>query len=81
MGKEQLDAALTPIYAALKGAEPNDGATLAARLAKELPLTHPAVAAVRAAATAGVKEGWLCNREGGGIRFSRPVKPSEASAG
>ena len=81
MGKELLEKALAPVFAALRGAEPNDGAKLAARLAKDLPLTHPAIAAVRAAATTGVKEGWLCNREGGGIKFSRPVKPSDASAG
>ena len=81
MGKEVLEQMLVTVFGALKGAEPNDGAKLAARLTMELPLTHPAIAAVRAAATAGVVEGWLCNREGGGIRFSRPVKPSDASAG
>ena len=29
----------------------------------------------------GVAEGWLCNREQGGVRFSRPVKPSPATHG
>lgn len=81
MGKETLEKALAPVFAALTGAEPNDGAKLADRLTRELPLTHDAIRAVRAAATAGVKEGWLCDREGGGIKYSRPVKPSPASAG
>ena len=81
MGKELLESALAPIFAALKGAEPNDGAALAERLNRELPPTNDAVRAVHAAATTGLAEGWLCNKEGGGIRFSRPVKPSDASAG
>lgn len=29
----------------------------------------------------GVAEGWLCHREGGGIRYGRIFKPSEALAG
>jgi hypothetical protein len=29
----------------------------------------------------GVAEGWLCNREGGGIRYGRIFKPAEALAG
>ena len=81
MGKETLEKALAPVFAALRGAEPNDGAKLAERLTRELPLTSETIRTVRVAATAGVEEGWLCDRAGGGIRFSRPVKPSEASAG
>lgn len=30
---------------------------------------------------AGVKEGWLCNREGGGIKFGRVFKAAEDLAG
>ena len=78
MPRETLDAALSPIFDALKAADPEDRG-LAARLSETLPLAGPVVAAVRAAATAGVAEGWLCNRENGGIRFSRPVKPSPAT--
>lgn len=29
----------------------------------------------------GVREGWLCNREGGGIRYGRIFKPAEDLAG
>ena len=94
MGKEQLEKALAPVYAAITGAEPDDGPKLAERLARELPLTSDAIRSVRDAATLGVKEGWLCDREApgtpqageglrshGGVKFSRPVKPSPASAG
>ncbi len=34
---------------------------------------------MRAAVRTGQAEGWICNRENGGIRFSRPVKPSPAT--
>ena len=81
MGKEQLEQALAPVFAALRGAEPNDGTKLADRLLRELPITGPVVAAVRTAAMAGVREGWLCDRENAGVRFSRPFKPTDATAG
>ncbi|NMM28646.1 MAG: DUF4863 family protein [Glaciimonas sp.] len=29
----------------------------------------------------GVKEGWICNREGGGIRYGRVLKATEATHG
>ena len=32
---------------------------------------------LKAACRTGVAEGWLCNREGGGIRYGRIFKPSE----
>ena len=32
---------------------------------------------IRQACETGVAEGWLCQREGGGIRYSRPFKPSD----
>jgi hypothetical protein len=80
MPRETFDQALTPLFDALKDAEPDDR-ELAARLGQALPLDGAVCRAVREAAAAGVAEGWLCNRENGGIRFSRPVKPSPASHG
>jgi hypothetical protein len=79
VGKEELEHALAPVFAALRDAEPDDGAKLAERLARALPLTHPVIAGVRETAERGVAEGWLCDREAGGVRFSRPVKPSPAT--
>lgn len=32
---------------------------------------------LKAACIAGVSEGWLCNREGGGIKYGRIFKPAE----
>jgi hypothetical protein len=77
---ETLHAALTPVLDVLKDADPADPG-LAARLNEVLPVDGPACAALRAAAEAGVAHGWLCNREAGGIAFSRPVKPGPDSHG
>ncbi len=33
-------------------------------------------AALKTSCEAGVREGWLCNREGGGIRYGRIFKPA-----
>ena len=38
--------------------------------------TSPSYARLKAACEAGVAEGWLCNREGGGIRYGRIFKPT-----
>jgi len=32
---------------------------------------------LKAACVAGVSEGWLCNREGGGIKYGRIFKPAD----
>jgi hypothetical protein len=37
--------------------------------------------ALKNACIDGVQEGWLCNREGGGIRYGRIFKPTEALHG
>ena len=36
----------------------------------------PTYAGLKSACQAGVAEGWLCNREGGGIRYGRIFKPA-----
>jgi hypothetical protein len=37
--------------------------------------------ALMSACVDGVREGWLCNREGGGIRYGRIFKPNDALHG
>ena len=34
-------------------------------------------AAIKASCEAGVRDGWLCNREGGGIKYGRIFKPAD----
>jgi hypothetical protein len=37
----------------------------------------PTYAALKSACETGVAEGWLCDREGGGIRYGRIFKPAD----
>src|SRR4051794_2959702 len=37
--------------------------------------------AIFAACQIGIKDGWLCNREGGGIRYGRVLKATDATHG
>lgn len=37
----------------------------------------PSYASLRQACMGGVAEGWLCDREGGGIRYGRVFKPAD----
>jgi hypothetical protein len=57
------------------------GQPLDARLDAWLNATHgagsPTYAALKASCETGAKEGWLCNREGGGIRYGRIFKPAD----
>jgi hypothetical protein len=41
----------------------------------------PAYQALKASCINGVSEGWLCNREAGGLRYGRIFKPSESLHG
>ena len=50
--------------------------SLDAWLSREHGADSATFKALRAACVAGVAEGWLCNREGGGIRYGRIFKPA-----
>jgi len=43
--------------------------------------TSATYAALKASCEAGVQAGWLCDREGGGLRYGRIFKPDEALHG
>ena len=57
------------------------GQPLDARLDAWLNRTHgvgsATYSALKASCETGAKEGWLCNREGGGIRYGRIFKPAD----
>ena len=59
-----------------------DGRLLDAALDRWLNATHGAGSAtyeqLRSACLAGVAEGWLCEREGGGIKYGRVFKAEDA---
>lgn len=52
-------------------------AELAAWLNREHGAGSPTYEALKADCRRGVAEGWLCNREAGGLRYGRIFKPSE----
>jgi hypothetical protein len=56
-------------------------ATLEADLNRTFAPDGALFQSVVAACRAGVAAGWMCNREAGGIKYGRVVKPGEASHG
>lgn len=62
------------------GARPLDGA-LEVELQRAFPPGGPTLSAVLDACREGIAAGWMCQREAGGIRFGRVVKPCDATNG
>ena len=50
-------------------------------LNETLPPSSPEYGEVFSACRAGIEAGWLCNREQGGIKFGRVIKPSAHTHG
>lgn len=61
------------------------GKTLDAQLESDLNKTFPAsgtaFSAIRQACDEAIAAGWMCNREAGGIKFGRVVKPGPETNG
>jgi len=74
MTPADLHQALAPLTAQLQGRALD--ASLDAWLNAHAAPGSATFAAIEAACRAGVAEGWLCNREGGGIRYGRIFKPA-----
>jgi Domain of unknown function (DUF4863) len=62
------------------GDRPLDAA-LDADLNRTFPADGAMFRSVLEACRAGIAAGWMCNREGGGIKYGRVVKPGDASHG
>ena len=75
MTPDKFRAQIAALTAQLAG-RPID-AELDAWLNREHGATSTTYAALKASCEAGVAEGWLCNREGGGIKYGRIFKPAE----
>lgn len=54
---------------------------LAEQLNSDFPSGGPWFTEMEALCRQGCKDGWLCAREAGGIKFGRPVKPSAETHG
>ena len=75
MSAEHFRAQIVELSAAIAG-RPLDAA-LDAWLNAEHGAQSATYAALKASCEQGVAEGWLCNREGGGIRYGRIFKPAD----
>ena len=78
--RTDLLTALEPVFAAVVGLDLHSP-DAAAALAQQFPLDGAVLVAVREAVDAGLRDGWLCPRESQGVRFGRPLKPTEAAHG
>ncbi|KWR74970.1 DUF4863 family protein [Cupriavidus sp. IDO] len=74
MSPTELRARIAQLTAQLAG-RPLDAA-LDAWLNAEHGVGSPTYQSLKLACEAGVAEGWLCDREGGGIRYGRIFKPA-----
>ncbi|MBK4736749.1 DUF4863 family protein [Noviherbaspirillum pedocola] len=79
MDVPQFEQLIAGISSSIAG-QPLDTA-LAARLNAEYGPGSPAYEALFSACREGVRDGWLCNREGGGIRYGRVLKATDATHG
>lgn len=79
MNTEILVGLLAPIIDACVG-RPVDK-TLEALLAARFPADCEAIAAIERCLVEGIGANTFCDREAGGIRFSRPSKPGPATHG
>lgn len=74
MTPANLQSELIPLLSQLDGRTLD--AALDAWLNAEYGANSSAFARLKAVCQSGVDQGWLCNREGGGIRYGRIFKPA-----
>lgn len=77
MSNELIIQALEPVLKRLPTLNLAEPANARAALEHEFPLSGTLGTTLRELSERGLKEGWLCNREGGGSRFSRVAKPDK----
>jgi hypothetical protein len=77
--RESFDG-LVGQFVSFIGQRPLDKA-LEQALDERFPAAGPDIQSLQGACLAGISEGWICNREGGGIRYGRVTKPSDATGG
>jgi len=77
--RETFRALIGKVVAAIAD-KPLDAA-LQQQLNSQFPANGEVFAGIFNASQAGVAEGWLCDREGGGIRYGRVYKPSPELGG
>lgn len=76
---EDFAALIARLTATLQGRALDD--SLAAELNRDHSAGSATYEAIFAACQAGVAAGWMCQHEGGGIRYGRVIKPTPATHG
>jgi hypothetical protein len=79
MNREAFRSLISGLTVRLAG-QPLD-ASLAERLNREHPSGSPTFDAIFTACRAAIAEGWMCEREAGGIRYGRVIKPGPETHG
>lgn len=76
--RDTLLQALAPVLDVIKDIDPAD-AEAQATLHRRLPADSETLAEVAKLVRAGIEDGWLCDKEAGGIRFCRLLKTTDES--
>jgi Domain of unknown function (DUF4863) len=79
MTQTQFTELISTVTRSIAGCE-LDG-SLQQTLNRRFPVGGDTYRAIVDACTAGIAEGWMCNREHAGIRYGRVVKPGPATDG
>ncbi|MCU0804020.1 MAG: DUF4863 family protein [Burkholderiales bacterium] len=79
MTPQEFEAVLAPVAARVR--ERSLDASLELDLNAEFGPRSGTYAAIREACHAAIAEGWMCDREGGGIRYGRVIKPADSLGG
>jgi len=79
MTRTEFGLLLRPVLDEICGRELD--ASLAEELNRMFPLEGTVCRSILAACQAGDAEGWICDREAGGVRYGRVLKPTETTDG
>jgi hypothetical protein len=79
MSLAAFEAKIRDVTAAIAGLPVEPG--LAGTLEAKFPPGSETFESIKALCRQGIAEGWLCQREAGGIRYGRPIKPGPDTAG
>ena len=78
MSNQSVIDLLAPVIARVRELNLDDPDGARVVLNTDYPADGKLLAGLAQLATAGLAEGWLCNKESGGTRFSRVAKPEAA---
>lgn len=78
MSNQSIIDLLSPVLSRIATLDLADAAAARQALAQEFPPGSELFREIATLGESGLKQGWLCNKEAGGSRFSRVAKPEAA---